>query len=134
MPIPPIYTANESKVLINNTVVEGVRSLEYAHRQARESLYAMGSAERIAVVSGASVVQGRLRVLSTSPTLDTLDAGASFSVSAQLMHGLSTYTVTFDECYLDDKSLELSVGGQAEAVYSFTATRMSEVAGQQVAG
>ena len=134
MPIPPIYTANESKVLINTTPVEGVRSLEYAHRQARESLYAMGSAERIAVVSGASVVEGRLRVLSTSPTLDHLDAGASFQVSAQLMHGSNTYTVTFDECYLDDKSLELSVGGQAEAVYSFTATRMTEVAGQQVAG
>jgi hypothetical protein len=128
VPIPPIYTANESKVLVNTIPVEGVRSLEYAHRQARESLYAMGSAERIAVVSGASVVEGRLRVLSTSPTLDALDAGASFDVSAQLVHGLNTYTVNFAECYLDDKSLELSVGGQAEAVYSFTATRMTEKA------
>lgn len=129
MPIPPIYTANESKVLINDTTVEGVRSLEYAHRRAQESLYAMGSAERVAVVSGASVVQGRLRVLSTSPTLDALEAGVSFQVSAQLKHGSSSYTVTFDECYLDDKSLELSVGGQAEAVYSFNATRVHEVAG-----
>ena len=129
MPIPPIYTANESKVLINDTTVDGVRSLEYARRQARESLYAMGSAERIGVVSGAGIVQGRLRVLSTSPTLDALDSGASFQVSAQLKHGSSSLVVTFDECYLDDKSLELSVGGQAEAVYSFTATRVHEVAG-----
>lgn len=127
--MPNIYAANESKVLVNGTAVEGVRSLEYVRHEARDSLYAMGSAERIAVTAGASLVQGRLRVLSTSPTLDGLATDASFQVSAQLKHGASSLTVTFDECFLERKNLELSVGGQAEAVYSFTATRIREEAG-----
>jgi hypothetical protein len=127
--MPNIYAASESKVLVNGTTVEGVRSLEYARHQTRDSHYAIGSTERIGVTSGGSLVQGRLRVLSTSPTLDGLAADASFQVSAQLKHGATSFTVTFDECFLDDKNLELSVGGQAEAVYSFTATRISEEAG-----
>jgi hypothetical protein len=35
-------------------------------------------------------------------------------------------TVTFDECFLTEKSFEIGAGGHGEAVYSFTATRMRE--------
>jgi len=127
--MPTIFAANESKVMVNGTAVEGVRSLEYARHQTRDSLYAVGSAERIGVTSGASLVRGELRVLSTSPTLDGLAPDASFQVSALLKHGGASLNVTLDECYLEDKQLDLSVGGQAEAVYSFTATRVREEPG-----
>ena len=126
--MPSIYTASESKVLLDGKPVEGVRSLEYNHRQARESLYAMGSTERIGVSAGGSLVHGRLRVLSTSPALDSLAPDASFQISAQLNHGKAGLVVTLDECFLENKSLELSVGGQAEAVYTFTATSITEEA------
>ena len=88
MPIPPIFAANESKVLINGNAVDGVRSLEYARRQARENLYAMGSrrADR-GGLRRQRRCEGRLRVLSTSPTLDALDRRRSFQISAQLKHG-----------------------------------------------
>ena len=38
-------------------------------------------------------------------------------------------TVTFDDCYLLEKSFDIEVGGHGEAVYSFTATRMHEEMG-----
>lgn len=126
--MPTIYAANESAVLVAGQPVEGVRALEYAKEQARESLYAMGSAERIGVTSGAAIVRGRLRVLSTSPALDAIPPDASFQITAQLKHGQSALHVDFQECYLEGKTMEMSVGGQAEAVYTFTATRVAEEA------
>jgi hypothetical protein len=127
--MPTIFAANESSVLVNGTAVEGVRALEYSRQQARESLYALGSSERIGVVSGASIVHGRLTVVSTSPTLDGLAPNTPFQISAQLRHGDAKVNVTFDECFTEDKTLGLSVGGQAEATYAFTATRVREEAG-----
>ena len=44
--MPTIVAANESNVQINEKPVDGVRSIEYSHRQARENIYALGSAER----------------------------------------------------------------------------------------
>jgi hypothetical protein len=37
--------------------------------------------------------------------------------------------VTLDECYLQEKSFDMSVGGHGESVYSFTATRAREERG-----
>jgi hypothetical protein len=124
--MPTIFAANESRVLINGQPVEGVRAIEYQRQQSRASIYAIGTGERIGVTSGAMLVQGRLRVVSTSAALDGLAPDASFQISALLAHGDSKLNVSFDECYLDGKSMEMSVGGQAEAVYSFTATRVTE--------
>jgi hypothetical protein len=127
--MPTIFAASESKVLVNGNVVEGVQSLQYNRQQARQSLYAVGSSERIGVVSGASLVQGQLRVLSTSAALDGLDPAATFQLSAQLAHGAAKLSVSFEECYLENKSVELNVSGSAEALYTFTATRVKEEAG-----
>jgi hypothetical protein len=124
--MPTIYAANESNVLLDGKAIEGVRALEYSRQQAFDSVYGMGSSERIDVTAGASVVVGTLRVASTAPALDKLDHTAAFQLSAQLVHGSAKLTVTFDECHMDGRNLQLDVGGTAESVYTFTATRVRE--------
>jgi hypothetical protein len=46
---------------------------------------------------------------------------------AELKQGETTVkTITFDECFLDDKSFELTANGVGITVYNFTATRVRE--------
>jgi hypothetical protein len=45
-----------------------------------------------------------------------------------LVHGDTRMTVTLDECFLLEKSFDLSAGGHGETVYAFTATRAREQA------
>lgn len=124
--MPTIFAANESRVMVNGNNVEGVRALAYRRLQARESVYGLGSAERIGVVSGAALYEGQLRVASTAQALDELAADASFQISAVLRHNDVQMTVTLDECVLQEKSFDMTVGGHGESVYSFTATRARE--------
>jgi len=127
--MPTIFAANESTVLVNGDPVEGVRSIEFRRHQVRESVYALGSAERIAMTSGPAGVDGRLTVASTSAALDTAPPDQPFQITAQLRHGETVMSVTFDDCFLLDKSFALGVGGHGEAVYSFTAARVREEIG-----
>lgn len=124
--MPTVFAANESTVTVNGVPVEGVVSLEYQRSQVRSSLYALGSAQRIAMVSGPAAVEGRLTVASTSADLDKLDPEASFQIIANLKRGKTTMTVTLDECYLTDKSFAVSVGDHGQAVYAFSATTIVE--------
>jgi hypothetical protein len=124
--MPTIYAANESSVLLDGKPIEGVRGIEYVRQQDFESVYAMGSPERIGVAAGRSLVSGKLRVASTAPALDKLESTKQFQLSAQLVHGKAKLTVTFDECQMDGRSLQLDVAGTAESVYTFTATRVRE--------
>jgi hypothetical protein len=124
--VPTIFAANESAVLLDGEPIEGIRAIEYRQENARSSVYALGSAERIALVSGPQLVEGRLKVASAAPTLDALDLSSPFQLAAQLKQGSTTKTVTFDECYMTGKTFELGVGSHGEAVYSFTATRIRE--------
>jgi hypothetical protein len=119
-----IFAANESSVQVNGTPIEGVRSLEYHYQQARSNVYALGSPERVGVVSGAQFVEGRIRVASTAAPLDGLAVDASFNVLMTLKHGETTVEVAFDECFLTEKTFDMSVGGHGEAVYTFTAVRV----------
>src|SRR5215207_8644902 len=109
--VPTIFAANESSVLVNGESVEGVRAVDYRRLHNRASVYALGSAERIGMISGPQVVQGRLRVASTSPSLDALMPDAQFQITAQLRHGETRLTVAFDECFLIEKTFDLEVGG-----------------------
>jgi hypothetical protein len=127
--VPTIFAAHESRVLINGQPIDGVRSLEYRRVQPRESIYGLGSAERIGIVSGGMVVEGRLTVASTAPALDAVSPAEAFQLSAVLVHGDSQMNVSFEECYMSEKSFELGVGGHGESVYSFTATRAREERG-----
>ena len=120
-----IFAANESSVQIDGEAVEGVRSIEYRQTQVRQNVYALGSAERVAMVSGPSAVEAVLRVASTSAKLNAI-GDTQFQLTAQLKHGDTKMTVTFDECFLQAKSFEMGVGTHGEAKYSFTAARVRE--------
>lgn len=124
--MPTLFAANESQVLVAGQPVEGVRSIDYRRQQARENVYSLGSPERIGLVSGAQVIEGLLRVASTAPALDALTTEQSVQISAVLVHGSTHMTVTFDECFLTEKTFEIASGGHGLAVYAFSATRMRE--------
>jgi hypothetical protein len=124
--VPTIFAANESRVEIGGTPVEGVRALDYRRVQNRGNVFALGTAERIGVVSGPQVIEGRLRVASTAPPLDGITGDGFFQVIAKLVHGQTQMELVIDECFLMEKTFEIGVGGVGETVYTFTATRVRE--------
>jgi hypothetical protein len=124
--MPTIFAGNESRVLVEGELIEGVRSLEYRKTQARTNVYALGASERIGMVSGALTVEGRVRVASTSKKLDTLELDKPFALTAQLQHGDTKVSVAFDECFLLEKTFDLEAGTHGESVYCFSATRVTE--------
>ena len=124
--MPTILAANESSVLVDGKAIDGIQSIEYRRQEVRSNVYALGSSERIGVVSGASSVEGSLTVASTSPALDGLDPEKPFQISAQLKHGDTHITVTFDECFMEEKEFRLAVGIHGEAVYNFSAARVRQ--------
>lgn len=126
-----LFAASESNVMVDGEAVEGVRSIEYRHQQLRSNVYALGSTERVGIVSGGQYVEGRLRVASTSSKLNGLAGNQVFQVIATLRHtGPDNRTqqmqVTFDECYLLDKSFSIETSGHGEALYTFSAARIRE--------
>jgi len=120
-----IFAANESTVQIDGEPVDGVRSIDYRFVQIRQNVYALGSAERVAMISGAQSVEAVLRVASTSKKLNEI-GDTQFQLTAQLKHGETKMTVTFDECYLQSKSFQMGVGEHGEATYGFVAARVRE--------
>lgn len=124
--MPTIYAANESSVLVDGQAVEGVQALEYRRLAQRSNIYAVGSAERIGVISGGISVDGRIRVASASPSLDAKMGDAFVQITAVLRHGETEVTLSFQDCLLTEKTFALGVGGHGEATYAFTATRVSQ--------
>jgi hypothetical protein len=122
--MPTIFAASESTVLIDGEAVDGVQGIDYRTRRDRTNIYALGSTERVGVVSGAYEVEGRLRVTSASAKLDGLAGDKLFQIIAKLRNGDTEATVTFDDCYLTEKAFDLTVNGQGAAVYTFSATRV----------
>ncbi|MBP0445847.1 hypothetical protein J8J14_13790 [Roseomonas sp. SSH11] len=123
--MPTIYAASESTVSLDGKPIEGVRALEFRQARQRTNVYALGSTERIAVISGPESVEGRLVVASTSPALDAVGAGM-FQLMATLRHGETSRTVTFDECYLTGRSFAMSAGEHGEGTYMFSAARVRD--------
>jgi len=120
-----VFAANESSVMIDGEAVDGVRSIDYKQSQVRSNVYALGSAERVAMVSGQQSVDAILRIASTSKKLNEI-GDKQFQLTAQLKHGDTKMTVTFDECFLQSKSFQIGVGDHGEATYGFTAVRVRE--------
>ena len=96
--------------------------------QSRENVLRAGSAERIGSISGAQLVEGRLRVASTSARLDALTGDKPFQILAILR------TARRDDGDVRrvppaGEDFDVGVGGHGEALYSFTATRAREEMG-----
>ncbi len=121
-----LFAASESSVMVDNESIDGVTAIEYRSQQMRSNVYSLGSPERIGMVSGGQYVEGRLRVASTSAKLNGLMGDKPFQVIATLKHGAQQMTVTFDECFLTDKSFNIETNGHGEAVYAFSAVRVGE--------
>jgi hypothetical protein len=122
-----VFVANSSGILVDNEPVEGVRGLDYRLEREQGDVHALGSTERVAVYYGANHVRAQLRIASVSQRLDELaSSGEAFQVVANLAHGQSARSVSFDECHMDGKAFTMGAGSHAEAVYSFTATRVRE--------
>lgn len=125
--MPQIYSAAASEAKVNEETIEGLQSIEYRFLKQRQDVGAVGTHERIGVYFGTQTVAGRLRVASASPTLDgLLQENTEFTVSVRLRHGDTNRNVTFDGCYLDDKSFALDTEHHGETLYAFTATRVRE--------
>ncbi len=121
-----IFAANESTVTLDGAPIEGVVALEYHRRSARANVYALGSTERIGMVSGPADVDGRLTVASTASNLDAITAEQSFTLVANLKRGDTALSVTLAECFLTGKDFSLAAGEHGTATYSFTAIRVEE--------
>jgi fibronectin type 3 domain-containing protein len=115
-------------VKINDETLEGLQSIEYQESKDRQDVGAIGTDERIAVYFGMKQVMGKLRLASANVTLDKLlAANTKFSVTVAHREGDTVKrSVTFDDCYAEDKAFSLAAEGHGETVYTFTATRVRE--------
>src|SRR5918999_2656350 len=112
-----VYTAFAAEAKVNEETIEGLQSIEYRQVKNRHDVGAIGTDERITVYFGLRVVVGRLRVASAVPTLDRLlDTNEEFSISAVLRHGETTRNVTFDGCFMDEKTFSISADVHGETI------------------
>ncbi len=125
-----IVSAAKSKVTINGDEVQGLQSIDFKVRRRQADVEAVGLLERIGVESGQVIVNGTLRISSLHTLLDDIlyaPNPQSFNMVASLNRNDQLIrTITFDECFLDDKSFELSANGVGLTSYNFTSTRVRE--------
>ena len=126
-----IVSAAKSKVLVDGNEVLGVQSLDFKVRRRQADIEAIGVAERIGIESGQVVVNGTLRVSSLNTALDAVlyavdPPGFNMVLTLNVAEGTKVRKITFDECYLDDKTFEMTANGVGLTSYSFTATRARE--------
>jgi hypothetical protein len=122
-----IYTAFASEVKVNEETIAGLQEIQYEVQRNRHNVGAVGTVERIGVVTGLEVVNGSLTIASVSATLDTLlQSGEPFSISATLKHGEDARSVTFDDCYAETKAFDMNAGTHGQTIYGFSATRVRE--------
>jgi len=129
-----IWSATQSTLKVDGTDIEGLQSIEYKISRSRQDVVGVGKPLRVGVEYGVKVVTGKIRVKSSCPALDTKLAAetvkdSKFSMQAQLKKDDSETTdktITFLECYLDDREFEMSVNGVGIGVYTFTAMDVKE--------
>jgi hypothetical protein len=125
-----IASAAKSSVTIEGENVEGVQSVDFSVKRRQADIEAIGSGERIGVESGQVVVNGSIRISSMNVLLDErlyALTPESFNMVITLVKGAEKIRqITFNECYLDDKSFEMSANGVGLTVYNFTSTTVLE--------
>jgi len=125
-----IVSAATSKVTVENEEVLGLQSLEYVVKRRQTDIETVGTGERWGVATQLVTVTGTLRVKSLNKKLDELlykPVPTPFNLVANLKSGeTDIVTLSFEECFLDDKTFELAANGVGLTVYNFTATRLKE--------
>lgn len=122
-----ILTANRSDITVDGAAIEGIQSISYREIYEQQDIMAIGKEERIGLAFGAKRVSGKIVVASSSNTLnERLAQKSSFQIVANLKKefgtGQGSQTVTFDDCYIYDRSFGLAANGTGTTTYEFTAT------------
>lgn len=125
-----LASAQESKVTIDGEEIVGLQTLDFTVTRTQADIAAIGWLERLGVDSGQVIVKGTITVHSLNTYLDELlymSVPTPFSMVVTLMKGEEQIKqITFDECYLDDKSFGMVATGVGLTTYNFTATRARE--------
>lgn len=126
-----VVSATESKVLIDGNELTGLQSIDFKVTRQQVDIATIGLGERQTVIeAGQLSVTGTLRINSLSTWLDDLlyaIVPLPFNMVVELRKaGDLVRKLTFDECFLDDKSFNMDAAGIGLTVYNFTATRVRE--------
>jgi len=126
-----IFSANRSNVLVDGEPIEGLQSLAFRVITEREDIRAIGSAERVGISFGLRTVQGEISVRSANYKLDDhLKAQSAFQIVANLKKDEAAdgpkRTVSFDDCFVENKDFNIGAGGTVVTTYAFSATRVRE--------
>ncbi len=126
-----IVSAAKSKVLVEGNEIAGVQSLDFKVSRRQADIEAIGVAERIGIEQGQVIVTGSLRISSLNTALDDFlypvdPPGFNMVLTLNVAEGTKVRQITFDECYLDDKSFEMTANGVGVTAYNFTSTRVRE--------
>ena len=129
MPLVAVSAA-KSKVTIDGEEVSGLQSIDFKVRRRQSDVEAIGWGERVGVETGQVIVNATIRISSLNKKLDELlyqPTPTPFNLVADLKTGTETMKkITFDECFLDDKTFEMTANGTGLSVYNFTSTRVRE--------
>jgi hypothetical protein len=126
-----IVSAAKSKVLVEGNEIPGIQSLDFKVQRRQADIEAIGIAERIGVEQGQVIVTGSLRISSLNSDLDDFlypvdPPGFNMVLTLNVAEGTQVRQITFDECYLDDKTFEMTANGVGVTAYNFTSTRVRE--------
>ena len=126
-----LFSANRSNVLVDGEAIEGLQSLAFRVVTEREDIRAIGSAERVGISFGLRTVQGEIAVRSASFKLDAhLAAQSAFQIVANLKKDEAAdspkRTISFDDCFVENKDFNIGAGGTVITTYVFSATRLRE--------
>ena len=126
-----VVSAAKSKVLVEGNEIPGIQSVDFKVRRRQADIEAIGVAERIGIEQGQVIVTGSLRISSLNTALDDYlypvdPPGFNMVLTLNVGVGIKVRQITFDECYLDDKTFEMTANGVGVTTYSFTATRVRE--------
>ncbi len=127
-----IASANVSSIKVDGQIIPGLQTVDYKITRTRQNVHVIGGEERQGVDYGPLFVTGALRVRSTYPAFDKMLLTAAqdvkpFQLVIELKKGLlPVKTLSFDDCYLEDKTFSIDANGVGLSVYTFTATRLRE--------
>lgn len=127
-----VASANVSSIKVDGQVIPGLQAIDYKVTRNRQNVHNIGTDERAGVDYGSLIVTGALRIRSTYPGFDKhlltpVSDIKPFQLVVELKKGPAVVkTLSFDDCYLEDKTFALDANGVGISVYTFTATRLRE--------